>query len=77
MDIPEARAGMRIGLLGGSFDPPHEGHMLITRQALRAFRLDRVWWLASPGIRSRRMALPPWRGGLRPAMPLLTIQKLK
>lgn len=49
MDRPEARAGMRIGLLGGSFDPPHEGHMLITRQALRAFRLDRVWWLASPG----------------------------
>lgn len=44
-----ARAGMRIGLLGGSFDPAHEGHALITRQALKRFGLDEVWWLVSPG----------------------------
>jgi nicotinate-nucleotide adenylyltransferase len=41
--------GMRIGLLGGSFDPAHEGHVAITRAALRSFGLDRVWWLVSPG----------------------------
>ncbi len=41
--------GMTIGLLGGSFDPPHAGHVHITRQALRRFGLDRVWWLVSPG----------------------------
>lgn len=40
---------MRIGLLGGSFDPAHEGHVHITREALRRFGLDRVWWLVSPG----------------------------
>ena len=40
---------MRIGLLGGSFDPAHEGHALITRQALKRFGLDEVWWLVSPG----------------------------
>ncbi|OUS04581.1 nicotinic acid mononucleotide adenylyltransferase [Rhodobacterales bacterium 52_120_T64] len=40
---------MRIALLGGSFDPPHAGHVHITRQALRRFGLDRVWWLVSPG----------------------------
>jgi nicotinate-nucleotide adenylyltransferase len=40
---------MVIGLLGGSFDPAHEGHAHITREALRRFRLDRVWWLVSPG----------------------------
>lgn len=39
----------RIGLLGGSFDPPHAGHVHITRWALRAFALDQVWWLVSPG----------------------------
>ena len=47
--LPIAQDGMRIGLLGGSFDPPHEGHVNITEAALRRFRLDRVWWLVSPG----------------------------
>ena len=46
---PHATAGQRIGLLGGSFDPPHAGHVHITRWALKAFGLDRVWWLVSPG----------------------------
>lgn len=41
--------GLRIGLLGGSFDPPHDGHVHITRWALRALGLDCVWWLVSPG----------------------------
>ena len=40
---------MTIGLLGGSFDPAHEGHVHITKEALKRFRLDRVWWLVSPG----------------------------
>lgn len=39
----------KIGLLGGSFDPPHEGHAHITREALKRFALDEVWWLVSPG----------------------------
>ncbi len=47
--LPPAVPGLRIGLLGGSFDPPHEGHVHISRWALKAFRLDRVWWLVSPG----------------------------
>ncbi|MEM7544057.1 MAG: nicotinate-nucleotide adenylyltransferase [Pseudomonadota bacterium] len=48
-DGPHARPGQRIGLLGGSFDPAHEGHVHITKWALRRFRLDGVWWLVSPG----------------------------
>ncbi len=46
---PVARAGMSVGLLGGSFDPAHEGHVHITREAMKRFALDRVWWLVSPG----------------------------
>ena len=47
--LPHSRAGQAIGLLGGSFDPPHAGHVHISRQALRLFGLDEVWWLVSPG----------------------------
>ncbi len=47
--FPIAQPGMCIGLLGGSFDPAHEGHVHVSRIAKRRFRLDRVWWLVSPG----------------------------
>ena len=46
---PSAVAGMTVGLLGGSFDPPHEGHLHISEVALRRLGLSRVWWLVSPG----------------------------
>lgn len=46
---PMARPGRIVGLLGGSFDPAHEGHAHITREALKRFGLDEVWWLVSPG----------------------------
>ncbi len=47
--FPYAAPGQTIGLLGGSFDPAHEGHAHITREAMKRFGLDRVWWLVSPG----------------------------
>ena len=47
--FPIARRGMVVGLLGGSFDPAHAGHVHITRQAVVRLGLDRVWWLVSPG----------------------------
>ena len=48
-NFPYATSGQVIGLLGGSFDPAHRGHAHITREALKRFGLDRVWWLVSPG----------------------------
>jgi nicotinate-nucleotide adenylyltransferase len=47
-DAPPRRSGRRIGLLGGSFNPAHEGHREISLQALARLGLDEVWWLVSP-----------------------------
>lgn len=38
----------KIGLLGGSFNPAHEGHLYISQQALEILGLDEIWWLVSP-----------------------------
>ena len=48
-NLPKPARGQEIGLLGGSFDPPHMGHVHISREAMKRFGLDRVWWLVSPG----------------------------
>lgn len=48
-EIPPYTDGMRIGLLGGSFNPPHEAHRAISLFAMKRLQLDRVWWLVSPG----------------------------
>ncbi len=47
--LPPHAPGMNIGLFGGSFDPPHEGHLFVSRIALKRLKLDRLWWLVSPG----------------------------
>jgi nicotinate-nucleotide adenylyltransferase len=47
--IPLYTNGMRIGLLGGSFNPPHVAHRAISLFAIKRLKLDRVWWLVSPG----------------------------
>ena len=38
----------RIGLLGGSFNPAHDGHAHIADMAAEQLQLDQVWWLVSP-----------------------------
>jgi nicotinate-nucleotide adenylyltransferase len=47
--IPLYTNGMRIGLLGGSFNPPHLAHRTISLFAIKRLKLDRVWWLVTPG----------------------------
>ena len=46
---PAAGPGQVIGLLGGSFNPPHVAHRLISETALKRLGLDKVWWVVSPG----------------------------
>jgi nicotinate-nucleotide adenylyltransferase len=40
--------GLRIGLLGGSFNPAHDGHVHVSEVALKRLKLDYVWWLVTP-----------------------------
>jgi nicotinate-nucleotide adenylyltransferase len=47
--IPLHTNGMRVGLLGGSFNPPHDAHRAISLFAIKRLKLDRVWWLVTPG----------------------------
>jgi nicotinate-nucleotide adenylyltransferase len=46
--LPTRAPRLRVGLLGGSFNPAHQGHRSISLQALKQLRLDQVWWLVSP-----------------------------
>ena len=38
----------RIGLLGGSFDPPHKGHVYISLEAKKTLQINEIWWLVTP-----------------------------
>ncbi len=51
-------AGQSVGLFGGTFDPPHAGHLLAATRALKRCELDWVWWMPSPGnpLKSRQPA---------------------
>jgi len=58
--MPYVASGMRIGLYGGSFNPPHQGHKLVAEQALKTFQLDQVWWMVTPGnpLKNNQMLKP-------------------
>ena len=46
--LPPHTPGMRIGLFGGTFNPPHEAHLAACLLAMKRLGLDRVWWLVTP-----------------------------
>ncbi|MCK8781874.1 nicotinate-nucleotide adenylyltransferase [Rhizobium sp. NTR19] len=47
--MPHVERGMAVGLFGGSFNPPHAGHQLVSEIALRRLHLDQMWWMVTPG----------------------------
>lgn len=47
--MPIVGSGQKVGLFGGSFNPPHAGHIHVCEQALRRLELDWIWWLVTPG----------------------------
>ena len=57
--LPPTAPGLRVGLFGGSFNPPHDGHRLVAETALRRLGLDQVWWLVTPGNPLKSLAELP------------------
>ncbi|MCC7346871.1 MAG: nicotinate-nucleotide adenylyltransferase [Variibacter sp.] len=47
--LPLCGRGQRIGLFGGSFNPPHAAHRAVSLLAMKRLGLDQVWWVVSPG----------------------------
>ncbi len=49
LQIPAAGDGQCVGLFGGSFNPPHAGHLNLCDLAFKRLKLDQIWWLVTPG----------------------------
>lgn len=60
LKMPRAEKGLAVGLFGGSFNPPHEGHALVADIALRRLGLDQLWWMVTPGnpLKDHRQLAP-------------------
>ncbi len=58
--MPHVESGMAVGLFGGSFNPPHAGHVLLAEIALRRLALEQLWWIVTPGnpLKSHKELMP-------------------
>lgn len=75
---PLVVAGQRIGIMGGSFNPPHLGHLIVAHTALRRLKLDQLWWVVTPGnpLKSHD-GLPPQSERIALCLNLATDPKMK
>ncbi len=67
---------MRVGLLGGSFNPPHEGHVHISLAAMKGLQLDAVWWLVTPQNPIKELKARPMEDRIRLSEALVTHPKI-
>ncbi|MEZ5715231.1 MAG: nicotinate-nucleotide adenylyltransferase [Paracoccaceae bacterium] len=75
--LPYAPPGRVVGLLGGSFDPAHAGHVHISREALKRFALDELWWLVSPGNPLKRHGPAPLEARMARAREVMAHPRVK
>lgn len=68
----------KVGLLGGSFNPAHEGHLEISMLALKLLDLDQIWWLVSPGNPLKDLNdLAPYNERFKTAQKIVTDPRIK
>ena len=76
--MPLAFAGQRIGLMGGTYNPPHAGHAVCAVTALRRLQLDQLWWMVTPGNPLKdRDGLPPLADRMAASRRLATDPRIK
>jgi nicotinate-nucleotide adenylyltransferase len=77
-EVPLALTGQRIGLMGGTFNPPHAGHATCAVTAMRRLQLDQLWWMVSPGnpLKSGQ-GLPPLAERMAASRRLVTDPRIK
>lgn len=75
--LPPSAPGMRIGIFGGSFNPLHEGHLLVAEQCLKRLALDALWLLVSPGNPLKQNnQLPPLEARVRAARAAISDRRI-
>ncbi|OLL53263.1 nicotinate-nucleotide adenylyltransferase [Bartonella henselae] len=76
--MPYVERSNVVGLFGGSFNPPHEGHLLVAKTAIRRLRLNQLWWMVTPGNPLKDCThLPPLEKRMRLSLELIDDPKIR
>lgn len=76
--MPHAEKGNVVGLFGGSFNPPHDGHALVGLTAIRRLQLNQLWWMVTPGNPLKdRTTLPSLRERMEKSSNIIIHPKLR
>jgi len=68
---------LKIGLLGGTFNPPHKGHLYISKDVLKRFQLDCVWWIVTSQNPLKEIKAPLFKHRIELCNQIIDSEKIK